>query len=357
LGDTGQFPYSAAGEIIDYFHREGQDPRAGEILAQAETYFRNDLGFESSPARFVELMRTAERKVPNFILVNAIRAAAGAAGETLEPREGNQEKSGAAWEFQLPNLQRAEYVTAQLLSLAMRVDPPTAEKLRIRLEEIQQAVAKLSPASPRGAPKSADRSGEPTLAAEEDEQLPVGPARRELERVRTLVGQAPLEALAVAQSIEAPAYRGLGLAVVGECMARRERQAAISILQQAEESVREADPRAALTIEELKELAGTKLEALTKIAETWVSLGFPDRARLLVGEGYKEVLGFIDSQAAASSMAVSGLDTPVMWLGGLARVEARFSLAQAVKRIELIADPRLRAYALLSVAIEILQGV
>jgi hypothetical protein len=357
LGDTGQFPYSAAREIMDYFHRHDQDERAAEILSEALIYFGNDLQFESSPARFVELILGAEGRVPTSILVNAIRSAVGTCGEKLGTRKPSREESAAASEFELPLLQRAAYVTAQLLSLAMRLDPPTAEKLKAHQAEIQQAIAKLTAINLTAVSSAPIRHGKAELMAQEGERLPEESPETELEKVKMLIDQSPLEALTLAEEIEAPGYRSLALAAVGECLARRDPQTAIPVLRQAEDSMRQTDPAAAMTLADLQQATGIKVEALTKIAETWISLGLPDRASVPVSEGYTEVLGFLDQQAAASSTVESGLDTPVMWLGGLARLEASLSPAQAVKRIELISSPRLRAYALLSVGIEILQGV
>lgn len=357
LGDTGQYPYSAAEVIVDYFHRNGFDERAAELLSEAVNRFRNDDRFESSPSQFVELIVEAEGKVPKSALVDAIRTAV--AGANADERSGNREqtqaKSSVASEFELPILRRRAYVIENLLPVASRIDSSTAEELRNLRAGIEQTIAKLAPRAPAGASGSPRRAASAGTMGQEADRFEEEKPETLVQEVMKLADQKPLEALTLAERIEAPGFRGQALAAVGKSLAHSDPPTAVSALQLAEDSARLVDHGSATSLEDVEKATGMKVEALAEIADAWISLGNRNRAWALASEGFTEVLGFVNKQAVASSKVSSGLDGPAIWLGRLARLEAGLNVAQAAKHAESISSPRLRAYALLSVAIEILQ--
>lgn len=352
LGDTGQYPYRAAEEIIHFFHLQGEDWRGSDVLSEALNYLRNDDRFDDSTDQFVALIRTSQGEVSNTVLVRAIRAmiALAGGGEESGPEEESQASRTNASGRELVLQRRLPDIIGQLLAVARNLDPSTAEELEKRYTKLQQFSKGPTPNA------EAASAGQVGNISEQPEEVPEEQtAAMTLQEVQGLSMKEPAKALARANEITLPGYRSQALAIVARSLATRDPRTATSLLRQAEALAAELDSTPAVTLEDLSKVMGVKVEAFARIAEAWGKLGNSGQASVLLGAAFEMAMEFLEKQAATRSAAPSGLDSSVGWLNRLAQVETDLNPMEAVRRAESISDPRLRAYVLLGVAREVLQ--
>ena len=149
------------------------------------------------------------------------------------------------------------------------------------------------------------------------------------------------------------AGRSLALAGRAKLLARRDPNAASSLLREAEVLAVAADSTFSDGETDRRELTDLKVEALAEIAEGWAVLGDNRQASRLLNSGFATILQFLEGQAAVESAIPRGIDSQAGLLRRLARLETDLNPQGALRRATSIPDLRLRAYTLLSVALEV----
>lgn len=358
LGDTGQYPYAAAGEVIKFFHQRGEDWRGADVFSEATNYFRMDDRFGSSADQFVELCSESEGKVPNNVLVTAIRTVLDLGGGRERAGAETQGEQGAISAPAQDSLRigRTAYLASRLLPIAMRLDAKTAREEAERYAALQQSMNNRRHQAPRAGQSDTSVFVEGESSSEkQEESYEQSQDARTLQKVLELAGKDAEQAKARAEEIQLPGYRSRALAAIARNLAKGAPGKAISLLQEAQSLVENVDSAQALSVEELLKVTGEKVEALADIAEAWERLGDARKASALVGEAFLLALNLREKQAAILPMVPGGFGVSANLLRRLAQVETYADPTHAAKRAESISDPRLRAFVLLGIAKHILQ--
>lgn len=347
LGDTGQYPYAAAGETITFFHQRGEDWRGVDVFMRAMGYFREDNRFKDTPRQFVDLMQTSEGKVPDSVLVSGLHLCMA----TLKDRITSQGTTGTPsrrWPLGV-----SEDLVARLQMIARRLDPRSVNELRGLYTKLPEPIMEQArPAGERSdLPRATESRTEPDGRVEEKGE--VTEAQQAWREARALADKDPAAALARAAAIQLPEYRSRALAAVAKSIRTPEKAA--SALHAAEAAAEQIDSSQGASLEEWIEKTSGKVRAMAEIAEGWERWGDAEKASATTGKAFALALDLIQKEGTLRPEAPSGFGTSASSLSRLAQAAASLDPTQAAQRAQAISDPRLRAYFLVSVAREILR--
>jgi len=347
LGDTGQYPYEAASQLIGFFHRKGQDWRAADVFMRAAGYFREDDRFQGTPDKFTELIEASEGKVPASVLVSALRLC------TREIKEAMTSQDTTGKDGKIGRLGGGQGLISQLRMIAEREDPQS----QIELRELSVKLHNLEPnqASSRSAQGEFLRVTASETKPEEPVEVKgeVADAKEALGAVRASAAKDPGMALARAKAIQLHEYQSQALATVAKHLTGLEKAA--PVLEEAERAALEADSAQEASPGEWANTMAGKVEALAEIAEAWAHWGENARASASVDKALALALDLIQKQAALRPGTPSGFESSTVLLRRVAQAEATLDPSQVAQRAQKISDPRLRAFFLISMATEILE--
>jgi hypothetical protein len=348
LGDTGQYPYAAAGETVAFLHQKGEDWRAVDVFMKAIGYFREDNRFKDSPSGFVDLMEASEGKVPDSVLVSAIHLCIAAVKEAIT----SPSTTGTRPQEWRPG--ESENLVARLLTIARRLDPRPANELGELYLKVHKSIKEqTSSAGGRSGLLPINASG--TKPDDHvDMEGGVNEGKRAWEEVSDLAAKDSAAALIRARTIQLPEYRSRALTTVASNL--RSPEKATSVLYEAEVAAEQIDSPQGTSVEEWAKTTG-KVEAMVDIAEGWERRGDVERASASLSKAFALALDLIQKQAALRPGAPSGFGASTYLLSRLTQVAASLDPTQAAKRAYSISDPRLRAYFLVSVATAILRKI
>lgn len=344
LGDTGQYPYAAAGQVIDFFHARNEKWRANAVFLDALNHFLNDDRFDNSPDEFVALAEGARDKIESNALLDAVGRVLLLARQQDSLGDQGLEQTGLANGGGNMRVQRhLSRVLGRLLLVASAVDPSAADELNDEYAALTSIEAgRSSQTSPSGlGPNTGTSSGMPKQQVPAQEQ-------------RELAVTSPSGASSGGLESSSLADRSLELARTAKRLARHDPSAASSLLHQAEAQALAVDFRSSDAPADRRQLMDLKVEALAETAEGWAALGDERQASRLLTAAFATVLEFLDGQAVVESAIPSGLDSEASLLGRLARLETDLNPQQALRRAASIPDLRLRAFTVLSVAMEVI---
>lgn len=349
LGDTGQYPYAAAGEAITFFHRKGEDDRALDVFMRAMGYARQDNQFKTTANEFLDLIKSSEGKIAQSVLVSAFRLLTARVKEAVT----SQGTTNAGPTQGL--VRGSEQILGRLLTLAQQLDPPSRDELKDLYLKLHNSARKQTSSGDSGRDSRGltDAGSQPVELGEEDGE--VHAAEQALEEVRSLAAKDPAAALARAEVIALPAYRSRALAAVAKKC--RNAAQATQALRDAERAATQIEVPQGASPEELAKETARRVEALVEIAEGWAQWRDTEQASASLGSGFALTMDLIQKQEALRPEAPSGFGASINLLRRLAQAEVRLGPTQASERAQTISDPRLRAYFLVSMATAILGNI
>lgn len=343
LGDTGQYPYAAGAQVIDFFYSHAENWRANGVFFDALNHFLNDDRFDDSPDEFVALAQAARDKIESGTLVDAVRSIMSLAQQQETSENQGQEQAGPAnaGAYNMPHQARLSRSLGRLLLVVSIVDPSTADELKneyAALRSIEPVRSSRTSSSGLGHGAGTPGGAQKQVAVQKQDQPAVtGPS-------------------SASNESSSLANRSLDLARRAKLLARRDPGAASSLLRQAEALALAAGSASSDLQVDQRQSVDLKVEALAETAEGWAALGDERQASRNLTTAFAAVLDLLERQAAVESATPSGIDSQASLLGRLARLEADLNPQEAERRATRIPDLRLRAYALLSVALEIIQA-
>jgi hypothetical protein len=351
-GDRGQYPYQAAARVVEYLDRKGDSGAATQAFAQALAYFRKDDQFYTSPERFARLIASSVGKVPDHLIVEAIRLVVPSAKRATERHQQDRRARRLAWSFfsEKERIQIGRYDTFLAFSLfpiAQRLDPRLAKELQEADEDLRRLTQNRSAEelAEMASLKHARRGPrDPLRASRQEERYR---AIQVFNRVEKEGGEHPDDALTWASGVEVAGIRALSLAALANQLAQSQPERAASLLKEAESLA--AKPEV---------VPEERVDVLVRVAEVWHDLGETDRASDAIDAGFREALERykLEKREMQETGGLALQGSASFMCNQLVEVETRIHPQAAMKRAESVSDDALRAYVLIAIARELLKA-
>jgi tetratricopeptide (TPR) repeat protein len=351
-GDKSQYPYDSAARVVEYFDGKGDSSAAMQTFAQALAYFRKDDRFYTSPERFSRLITSSAGKVPDHLIVEAIRLVVASAKRAAERQQQERRVRRWSWSFlsEKEHIQIRRYDTFlafTLFPIAQRLDPRLAKELREADEDLRRLTEN------RGAQELAEMASlkharrsprDPFLASRQQERYS---AIQVLNRIEKEGAEHPDDALTWASGVQVAGLRALSLAALAKQLVKSQPDRAATILREAESLAGKPE----VVPEE-------RVDVLVRVAEVWQELGETTEASDAIDAGFREALErHEEEKREMPEMPVEALQgTASFMCDQLVEVETRIDAQAAMKRAESVSDDALRAYLLIAVSRELLQA-
>jgi hypothetical protein len=348
LGETGQYPYEAAGATIAFLHDQGLGWRSSSVFAQALQYFRRDEQFLTSAEEFADLISRCADKVTPDLLVQGIRALVSSVRKHEESaaKEGNFSQPTillTSGQRHLRFQRGSTYFAFRLLPLAARLDPHLVRDLRSEDEELRQLLEKEETQS-LDSWSNASRTivfGNPDAQRMHEIEQDYK-SERIFYEAQEMAGKDLDRAVALAHGVERPDVRSRSLAGIARQIANENPQRAAVLLVQAE-----------ALLDKIQDARATA-QSIGQTAEAWAQLKEVKRVSALVRRGFSVALDLYEGEKEKHREGSPLMSESAALLADLAHIEAAVDPREAAKRAESVADAALRAYLLLRVGQEIL---
>ena len=281
LGQTGQYPYRAGNQLIQFLHTKGQDVRAADVFSQALGYFERDDQFLTSPNALADLVIANANNLPGHSLVRAIRL-------IVEKARGNEESQAQAKESAdhsrflinspkgtLTVNRRSTYLALCLLPLARRLDAALAAELAKKDADLDNLLKTQSPEELSNWSNGtlATLHGDPNQGQFQEFQQLIG-EQRVLTDIEAKGGSNAGEAIALSKNIHRPDLHVLALAAIAKSLVPSDPHRAAALLGEAEANLENVTD------------SQKKAEAIAPIASIWEQLNDKKRASSLLSEGF-----------------------------------------------------------------------
>jgi len=343
LGQTGQYPYPAATEVISFFHDHHQDWRSNQIFTEALGYAREDSQFASTPDEFSKLIVSSSNIVSASLLASGIRVAIDAARRSdSKPKEDENSNSRTlilnADHGQVTIHRESTYIALRLLPLAMRVDAKLADELKRSDPDLRTVVDQST-----GDLSSLSKAPAAVLMGEASPQaaLGVGSEIRKYAAFRDnqqLAQSAPSKALQGIDEIDDPYLKAKALAGVAKAFETSDpNQAQSALIRSSDFADKIDDP-------------SKKAEALVSAAEVWADLGNAAQVVSITDAAFSIARKVYDEAKTTRTDLPSFFRPGVQLLVAVAEQRARVDAAGSVQLSQSILEPEVRAYITLGVA-------
>jgi hypothetical protein len=347
-GDTGEYAYSAAADVVDFFHERGESARIQQVFSEALGYTAKDERFGETPDDFAELILASEGKVSADLLARAIRSAIASA----RVREEREKENGAApkrtislvsGDERLDMSHVSTYISLKLLPLARRLNPDLANEL-VEQDPQLQRVARTTGSENLGRWEGAQPvfiggAVTPQRLHEIQEDVEAGQALRKVEQAAS---SDPLTALSDANKIQPISIRVRALAAAAGVLAKSDPGKARSALEEA-----------GSLADKIQEPV-QKIAALFRIANGWGRVGDVRSASKTISTAFGLGISEYERQGDNAEGMAHLVSPPTSWLARLMRLEADLDPRTASGLADRISDPALQGYMELTAAREIL---
>ena len=337
MGDSGQYPYRAAEDVVHYLHSIKKDWRSEGIFAAAMEYFRNDDQFMDSGDNFTDCILSTAGEVSSNSTLSAIHLVIDRT-RSLEDKttsQGHEPARAYGISSKKGNQllqRRSSYFAAQLIPLARKLDPAYADSLQ-KLDREIESIATYP---------GADQSIAALFALD-------GPGA-DLEEFDTRITDNKLlrairntdddqQALELSKRITDPARRAQALAQIASNVAHRDPALADRLLIRAEALFDD--------IHDERE----KLEAVISMVTALLKMDDRKKAESLISKGYSITTSLLDKEINESVTEEGVLFNPLAVLyRQLADLDAKINVRGALARAESISIPTLRSAILIEIA-------
>lgn len=349
LGETGEYPYAAAGQLIDAFERKKDSHGANDVFAEALHAFPQAAMFRGGVEDFTGLIRRSQGKVRDGLLLEAVRQVLAEARRQDERARRSRDAKPTelvmrSGQGELRFSQSSTCLAFRLLPLLERLDAAMARELtqsdpelRALVEKMpSEEISKWSASVPARDERGSEDSRQPLTEA----QIVGG--------LKSLVQSAFPDAAFQSPELEAaepaelpPFLRGIFLAQLSGGLTKDFPDRARPLVEQAQSLA-----------EGIKE-PGRRAFALIELGAAFHELKEEEKSAQFLDEAFSLTLE-LSKTASAKSPPRRLSDSPEFILDRLASVEVAIDARRAAARSDLIPDLRLKLHYMVLVARSIL---